>query len=237
MSTLDRRRILGPANVKPLIFGLSSSQSKQENKIEEEEEEDINSQISKTFIKTGLITNANGSSYLEYNGNIISVSIYGPRPVRGTFTEKTSLDVHLDDNTETISDLLNKKFCNYIENNFTTVINLNKYPKSGISIFINVLSINNFQKYKYKLLSLISDATTIALINSGIEIIDIVSSTFDLNSNTVISFIKSNEIVGLLSDSNKIYKDVNDFNKIIKKLGNDSNIVKNSLINYLMSGN
>lgn len=232
MSTQDRRRILPPANARPLVF--SSSSKSTEEQTENVQLEDIQSQVSKTFIKTGLIGNANGSAFLEYDGNIISVSVYGPRPVRGTFTEKTTLDVHLDDNTKEISSLLNKKICGFIENNFTTVINLNKYPKSGISIFVNILNISNLKESGLLILSLISNATTLALIDSGIEIIDIVSSAYDEESNTVISFIKKEEIVGLLSDSNKTFSNSSDFRKIINKLNIDSKVVKSSIIQFLI---
>jgi len=232
MSTIDRRRILGPSNAKPLIFAPLSKEDKHKTEIDSIKEDDIKSQISRTFIKTGLITNANGSSFIEVDGNIISVSVYGPRPIRGSFVEKTTLSVNLEDSTGLFSDLLNKKFCSYIENNFLSVINSLKYPKSGIDIFINIISIQNVEKLYLKVLSLVSDATTLALINANIEIIDLVVSSFDLESNTVLSFVKIDEIVGLLSESED---DLENLSQVIEKSQKKSLIVKEALTTFLIN--
>lgn len=231
-NVIDRRRILGPPNAKPLIFAPLSEKDQQKTAINTTKEDDIESQISRTFIKTGLITNANGSSYLEVDGNIISISVYGPRPIRGTFVEKTTLSVHLEDSTDLFSGLLNKKFCNYIENNFLSVINLSRYPKSGIDIFINIISIQDVEQLYLKTLSLVSDATTLALINAGIEIIDLVVSGFDIQNNTVLSFIKNDEIVGLLSESEDSLDNLSD---VIQKTQKKSLVVKDALTTYLIS--
>ncbi len=231
-NTIDRRRLLGPPNAKPLIFAPLSEKDQQKTLIDKTKEDDIEAQISRTFIKTGLITNANGSSFIEVDGNIISVSVYGPRPIRGSFVEKTTLSVHLEDSTDLFSDLLNKKFCNYIENNFLSVINLSKYPKSGIDIFINIISVQDAEKLYLKTLSLVSDATTLALVNAGIEIIDLVVSGFDLDNNSVLSFIKTNEIVGLLSESEDSLENLSE---VIRKTQKKSAVVKNALTTYLIS--
>lgn len=231
-NTIDRRRLLGPPNAKPLTFAPITSSEQSKNEIDLEKEDDIESQIQRTFIKTGLITNANGSAFLELDGNIISVSVYGPRPIRGSFVEKTTLSVNLEDSTDLLSDQLNKKFCNFIENNFLSVINLSKYPKSGIDIFINIISLQDIENLYLKTLSLISDITTLAIINSGIEIIDLVVSGFDLQNNTVISFIKNNEIVGLLSESEDSLENLSE---VIEKTQKKSIAIKSALTKYLIS--
>lgn len=230
-NTIDRRRLLGPSNAKPLNFA-PITEGKAENKVDIEKEDDIEAQISRTFIKTGLITNANGSAFLELDGNIISVSVYGPRPIRGSFVEKTTLSVNLEDSTDLFSDQLNKKFCNFIENNFLSVINLSKYPKSGIDIFINIISVQDVDNLYLKTLSLVSDVTTLAIINAGIEIIDLVVSGFDLQNNTVISFIKNDEVVGLLSESED---SIENLSEIIDKTQKKSIAIKSALTKYLIS--
>lgn len=230
MSTIDRRRLLGPQNAQPLVFAPLPAEYVSKVQIDKSKEDDINDQISRTFLKSGLIKNANGSAYSELDGNIMSVSIYGPRPIRGTFVEKTSLNIHIDDSTGLIDDLLDQKFSNYIDNTFTSVINLSRYPKSGIDIFVNIISVQNVQDLSLKLLSLISDTTTLALINADIEIIDIVASAFDLENNTVASFVKENEIVAILSESQNSFGQLD---KVIDTLQKRAKLVKNGLISYV----
>ncbi|CCH45700.1 Polyribonucleotide nucleotidyltransferase [Wickerhamomyces ciferrii] len=231
-TTIDRRRLLGPANAKPLVFAPLPEEYQQKLQIDASKEDDIESQITRTFIKSGLITNANGSSFLELDGNIVSISVYGPRPIRGSFVEKTTLSVNLEDNTGLFNDLLNKKFCQYIENNFLSVINLSKYPKSGIDIFINIISVQDIDQLYLKLLSLVSDATTLAIIDAGIEIIDLVVSSFDYENNTVLSYIKNDEIVGILGESED---SIENLSKIIEKTQKKSIHVKNALTTHLIS--
>lgn len=232
MSTQDRRRITGPANAKPLVFGTLPKEELKKSQINKEYELNVKEQISRTFLQIGLITNANGSAYLELDGNIISVSVYGPRPIRGSFIERPMLNVNIDDNTGLIDELLNKKFSNYILNNLNSVVNLDRYPKSGIDVFINIISIQNLNELNLKLLSLISDTTTLALINSGIEIFDIISTSFNVENKSIASFIKNGEIIGFLTDSND---SLDNLDSIIKDLYENSTIVKNSLVSYLAS--
>jgi exosome complex component MTR3 len=232
MSTQDRRRITGPANAQPLFFAPLPKEQQAKQKIDIKRESDVKAQISRTFLQIGLITNANGSAYLELDGNIISVSVYGPRPIRGSFIERPMLNVNIDDSTGLVNDLLNKKFSNYIENNLSSVINMSRYPKSGIDVFINIISVQNINELYLKLLSLISDTTTLALINSGIEIFDIVSTSFDIENNSIASFIKNGEVVGFLSESNG---SLDKLDQVIEVLYKNSSIVKNSLTDFLAS--
>ncbi|KAH3674754.1 hypothetical protein WICPIJ_009486 [Wickerhamomyces pijperi] len=233
MSTQDRRRILPPSNAKPLVFSQVQTNDKTKDQ-SSKTNTDISTQVSQTFLKTGLITSANGSSFLECQGNIINVSIYGPRPTRGSFVEKTTIDVQIDDNTKELTTLMNKKLAGFVENVFSGVVCLEKYPKSGISIFINLLGINDLKNNGLMILSLICQAVTLALIDSGIEVIDIVSSTFDQQSNTVGCFIKQGEIVGILSDSNLIFENSQDFKNILNRLDQQSKVVKNSIVQFLI---
>lgn len=229
----SRKTISGPVNAQPLLFGELPAQyaAKRAAKLTKSKKQDIESQISRTFLQTGLISNANGSGYLELDDNIISVSVYGPRPIRGVFSEKSVLNVNLNDNTGLLTSKLKNKICSYIENNFIPVINSKKYPKSSIDIFINIISVENVELLYLKLLSLISNVTTLSLINAKIEIIDLVVSAFDLSSNTITSFIKNDEIVGIWSDSGELV----DLNNTIEALQKDSLVLKSSLVSFLMS--
>ncbi|CDR42806.1 CYFA0S10e02498g1_1 [Cyberlindnera fabianii] len=231
MNTIDRRRLRGPPQAKPLVFAPLPAELQKDSEIDVKVENDIEAQLKRTFIKTGLVTNANGSTYLEVDNNIISVSVYGPRPIRGSFMEKASLSVNLDDVSEVLDSLMEKKFCNYIENNFLSVINLAKYPKSGIDISINVISVQNPEKLHLKLLSLITDATTMALVDAGIELLDIVASGYDHEHNTVVSYVKGNEVVGILSKSTI---PLDDLKEILATTEKKAAVVKSALVGLMI---
>jgi exosome complex component MTR3 len=231
MNVTDRRRICGPASAKPLVFGALPANIQSKRKVDLNREDDIEAQISRTFIKTNLISNANGSSYIELDGNIVSVSVYGPRPIRGSFMDKAGLSVTLDDVGDVMDDLMKKKFCNYIENSFMGVINLDKYPKSGIDIFVNVISVQNVEELYLKLLSIISDATTLALIDAKIEVLDIVTTGFDSFNNTVMSYVKNDELVGILCESLNPLDNLKD---IMERTQKKAALMKSAIVSYLL---
>lgn len=231
MNATDRRRICGPIDAKPLVFGAIPAALESRQKVDLEREDDLESQISRTFIKAGLISNANGSAYIEVDGNIVSVSVYGPRPIRGSFMEKAGLSVNFDDVSDVIDELMEKKFCNYIENTFMGVINLAKYPKSGIDIFVNVVSVQNVDDLYLKLLTIISDATTLALINANIEVLDIVATGFDPVNNTVMSYVKGDELAGVLCES---AKPLDNLAEIMEKTQKKAAVMKSALISLIL---
>lgn len=228
---VDRRRITGPQNAKPLVFAPLPSDCAKQYTVDLSHEDDLTAQISRTFIQTGLIANANGSAYVEVDGNIVSVSVYGPRPIRGSFIEKASLSVALDDVSDVIEELMEKKFSNYVESTFMSVINLGKYPKSGIDIFINVISVQDIDMLYLKLLSIISDATTLALIDAGIEVLDVVATGFDPVNNTVMSYVKGDEIVGLVCES---LNSLDNLKEIMDNTQKKAAVMKSALVSYLL---
>ncbi|CEP21531.1 MTR3 [Cyberlindnera jadinii] len=230
MNVIDRRRICGPPNAKPLVFAQLPEATLRKHKVDFVRENDVEARITRTFIQSGLVSNANGSSYVEVDGNIVSVSIYGPRPIRGSFTDTAGLSVALDDVGDVLDELLEKKFCTYIENSFVGVINLAKYPKSGIDIFINVISVQDVESLYLKLLGIISDATTLALINANIELLDIVTSGFDATNNTIISFVRD-EVVGMLSEASNPLTNLKEIMAIAQE---NATVMKKAIVSYLL---
>ncbi|ODV97072.1 hypothetical protein PACTADRAFT_39267 [Pachysolen tannophilus NRRL Y-2460] len=191
MNVQDRRRLLGPANASPIVF--SDVKEKKSKKIQAKPDDEI----SKMFINTGLVKNCDGSAYIEVGNTIIQVSIYGPRPIRGSFIDKAILSTecrflpYLSQPNDSISRLtsstslitnyngklnlsnIEQKISSYIESCFLSCIYLENYPKSSIDIFIKILSVDT------NLLNLVNDVVhccSLAMVDAQIESKDLITS-------------------------------------------------------------
>lgn len=186
----DRRRILGPNDARiPLVGSLKPSSGDMEVELTKGPDD-----IKKMFLKTGFISNANGSSYLEVEDTIIQVSVFGPRPIKGSFIDQASFSVdckflpHIPQLNEQLfneSDTTTnrngrtgltsteQRVSSYIETALLPSILLSKYPKSTIDIHITII------ENKLPLLNLINwiiNGSSLALVDSGIELRDVVTS-------------------------------------------------------------
>lgn len=225
MNAHDKRRLLGPIHAKPIQF---------EPQVIHKQEQKLQTNHS-LFIKTGLVTNANGSSYLEMcetehtSSVLLLTSIYGPRPIRGSFVSKASLSIQFKEITLerwTTGEI--QEICNFLTSIFTAAINLERYPKSGIDIFLNLVQYldGNDEKDITMIILACINGITLALVNAGIEILDIVSA--GRYNKTVAAFVKNgNEIIGLWKD------DESDILYTIDQCKQQYQKDKNSLINYL----
>lgn len=205
MNITDRRRLLGPANAKVPRLGLASGESDSDIPIVAAR---AAKDIRKFFIKTGLINNANGSSYLEVDDTIIEVAVFGPRPIRGSFVDRASFSVECkflpyieqpynqifnsnegenNKNNNGRSGLTNieQKISTYVETALLSSIILEKYPKSTIDVFINIISFNSSKNSLLNLINWVINSSSVALVDAGIEVKDMVTSgQVNLNENT-----------------------------------------------------
>ncbi|KAG7663442.1 MTR3 [[Candida] subhashii] len=278
----DRRRILGPSNVivpniPPLPTTVSpASPSKKPS-----------SAIPPFFLKHGLIKNANGSAYLECNNTIIQVSIFGPRPIRGSFIDRASISVETKFQPHILpqpqGELFNispnqvkwtgmthieQRISNYIETCVLSCLILEKYPKSAIDVNISVISIDEEDVLKRGgnqgllwLIGWISCCVSLAFVDSGIEMKDLITSgqvklcggnKVVIGGNgeeeeeeedgegidALVSFmnLKNDEIVGVWLESND-QKDisVDQTNKAIEECKNMSRTIRANLNSYLLN--
>lgn len=267
----DRRRILGPSDAKMPPNGLLKPENADMEGIELTK---ANEDIKKMFLKTGFISNANGSSYLEVDNTIIQVSVFGPRPIKGSFIDQASFSVDcrflphiVQPHDETFNDTetngnkngrtgltsVEQRISSYIETALLPSILLQKYPKSTIDvhicIFENNLSFLNLTNW-------IINASSLALVDSGIELKDIVTSgQVSVNTNTneiivdpsnesrypdnldcLVSFmnLKNDEIVGLWIEGSE---DLNEelLNKVVDKCNEMSRKIRSNINSYLVS--
>lgn len=201
----DRRRLLGPSGM--IIPNIPKQQQKS---IITTTTNTSTSTIPSFFLKHSIIDNANGSAYLEINNTIIEVSIFGPRPIRGSFIDRASVSVdckflpHIiqpmgsifNDTTtsgvgggggisssnrgyRTGMNNIEHKLSSYLETCVLSSLILEKYPKSTIDIQVSIISIDKEIGGGHLLLWLLQWITcccSLALVDSGIEMKDIISS-------------------------------------------------------------
>lgn len=200
----DRRRLLGPSGM------IIPNIPKQQQKSIITTTTTSTSTIPSFFLKHSIIDNANGSAYLEINNTIIEVSIFGPRPIRGSFIDRASVSVdckflpHIiqpmgsifNDTTtsgvgggggisssnrgyRTGMNNIEHKLSSYLETCVLSSLILEKYPKSTIDIQVSIISIDKEIGGGHLLLWLLQWITcccSLALVDSGIEMKDIISS-------------------------------------------------------------
>lgn len=200
----DRRRLLGPSGM--IIPNIPKQQQKPTITTTTNTSTSI---IPSFFLKHSIIDNANGSAYLEINNTIIEVSIFGPRPIRGSFIDRASVSVdckflpHIiqpmasifnDTSTSggggggvsssnrgyrTGMNNIEHKLSSYLETCVLSSLILEKYPKSTIDIQVSIISIDKEIGGSHLLLWLLQWITcccSLALVDSGIEMKDIISS-------------------------------------------------------------
>ncbi|CAF0853732.1 unnamed protein product [Didymodactylos carnosus] len=152
----------------------------------------------RVFISKGLITKANGSSYVELGLTKITCSIYGPHE---TTTDESYSKCLLDtsikfspfsrpkridplrityENSNEMDDTEEAELCSMLEECLLPCILLHKYPKSQIDIIIDIIQEDN----EANLLSAIVLSTTVALIDACIELYDtVVAKSLKIDSN------------------------------------------------------
>ncbi|KAK6199207.1 exosome exoribonuclease [Scheffersomyces amazonensis] len=167
---MDRRRLLGPLNTVIPNIGISSeingSKSTPQTGISSSSSSNKND-IENFFLKTGIIENANGSAYLEVGNNVIEVSVFGPRPIRGSFIDRASFSVeckflpyisqpgdelfntnnqfnnsnsNTNANGRTGLTTIEHKISSYVETALLPSIILEKYPKSTFDVFVTIVA-------------------------------------------------------------------------------------------------
>lgn len=184
----DRRRILGPADAKAPTLGQSSGELPAKRHFPQKDG------VRSFFIKTGLTSNANGLAFLEIDDTIIEVSVFGPRPIKGSFIDRASFSVeskflpYITQPNEVLFNggssqslgrnsltAIEQRISSYVETAFLPAILLEKYPKSTIDIFINVISFNSNTSTLLNLITWAVNCTSLALVDSGIELRDLVT--------------------------------------------------------------
>lgn len=214
MNVQDRRRILGPVEAKPLVF---VPEPNSENKIKEA---DTVVEFELPNCQNKIISNCNGSSIVETSKISLLTSVYGPRSTRQQTFQSLGLlniiiqcDLFPNENLKELSQFL----ISILEN----CIALDKYPKSGIDIFveINIYQFKDLISYiPYLMIGIL-----ISLIDADIEIFEIPICTLiddniiclGQNGSQIIGFWKDqgnlDNLIGSLDKSSKQHSEIRNF--------------------------
>ncbi|KAF9094421.1 hypothetical protein BGX29_006919 [Mortierella sp. GBA35] len=133
------------------------------------------------YLKTGLITEANGSAYIELEKTKLTCGVYGPRPVKRAgqgFSDRGTLNCEIKFATfscvkrrGTMRDAQEKELSQILSQGLTPAVRLELFPKSNVDVYITVLESDGWG-------SCIAAAFTVAsvaLAHAGIEMLDMVA--------------------------------------------------------------
>lgn len=150
-------------------------------------------------MKSGLVVNANGSSFFESGDIQLQCAVHGPRPIRGSFVGKGSFNVEVKvapfnvdpSNPEIAQQLgssssggsggggrpngtsvLEKSMASFIQTSLVPAIKLESYPKSAIDLFVTVINRGSNSKSLY---AAGVNAASVALISADIALRDVVT--------------------------------------------------------------
>ncbi|KAG0376396.1 hypothetical protein BGX24_007794 [Mortierella sp. AD032] len=178
----DRKRVAGPeTSVAPLVEYPIDHQpwspftEKRHNAHRQPED------LRPIYLKTGLISEANGSAYIELEKTKLTCGVYGPRPIKRAgqgFSDRGTLNCEIKFATfscvkrrGTMRDAQEKELSQILSQGLTPAVRLELFPKSNVDIYITVLESDGWG-------SCVAAAFTVAsvaLAHAGIEMLDLVA--------------------------------------------------------------
>ncbi|KZS99224.1 ribosomal protein S5 domain 2-like protein [Sistotremastrum niveocremeum HHB9708] len=179
ITSFDRRRVNGPDDSFPPIFsdedqpGSSSSSPLQR---ESRKPKDIRP----IFLQTGLITQANGSAYIETGNSKVVCAVYGPRQAKNTsYSEKGKLNVEVkfapfasQRRKVPNRDAEDRSLAVLIHQAIVPSVRLELFPKSSMDVFLTVIENDGIQSCG----TAGTIAASAALADAGIEMLGLVVS-------------------------------------------------------------
>ncbi|EJD02287.1 ribosomal protein S5 domain 2-like protein [Fomitiporia mediterranea MF3/22] len=147
-SAFDRRRINGPEESFTPIYASDEEEGEQLGVGPSKGRRGRSaSDIRPIFLKTGLISQANGSAYIETEKTKIACAVYGPRQSKtSTYHEKGKLHVEVKfapfscaKRRAPMRDAEDRSVSILIQQSLTPAIRLELIPKSSIDIFLFVI--------------------------------------------------------------------------------------------------
>ncbi|KAJ7343449.1 3' exoribonuclease family, domain 1-domain-containing protein [Mycena albidolilacea] len=173
---LDRRRINGPEDSFPPSFDLDASQWKLGDPRKDRSPADIRS----IFLQPGLISQANGSAYIETAKTKIACAVYGPRQSKNTtYSEMGRLNVEVKftpfscvRRRAPMRDAEDRSIAVAIHQALVSSVRLELLPKSTIDIFITIIESDGLEGC----VASGSVAASTALADAGIELLGLVTS-------------------------------------------------------------
>ncbi|XP_052817283.1 exosome complex component MTR3-like [Mya arenaria] len=174
----DTRRINGPeSSISPYAFVKSKQLT---DKAAESGRSDGRTfeKVRPIFLKTGLITQAQGSSYIEQDGTKVICAVYGPRAVikREEFSMQGQMTCEFKfapfscrQRRQHMQDAEEKDYSVQLLEALEPAVLLHKFPKAQVNIYITVLQNDG------SALAASMTCASMALADAGIEMYDLVT--------------------------------------------------------------
>ncbi|KIY72147.1 ribosomal protein S5 domain 2-like protein [Cylindrobasidium torrendii FP15055 ss-10] len=176
----DRRRVNGPEESFPPVFEEDREVKKISKRTDRE-----NGDFRPVFLQPGLITQANGSAYIETSKTKISCAIYGPHQSKNAaYSENGRLNVEVKyapyschRRKAPIRDAEDRTIGVAIHQALLSSVRLELLPKSTIDIFIIIIESDGLEAS----IAAGSIAASTALADAGIELFGLVTSCSAFN--------------------------------------------------------
>ncbi|KAJ4487997.1 3' exoribonuclease family, domain 1-domain-containing protein [Lentinula aciculospora] len=178
-AAFDRRRINGPEESFSPTFTNEPQESILENVHRTRKDRNI-SDIRPIFLQPGLISQANGSAYIETQRTKIACSVYGPRQSKNTtYNEKGKLNVEVkfapfscERRRTPLRDAEDRSIATAIQQALISSVRLEQFPKSTIDIFLIIIEADGVEGC----IASGSTAASTALADAGIDMYGLVTS-------------------------------------------------------------
>ncbi|KAI7898761.1 ribosomal protein S5 domain 2-type protein [Cokeromyces recurvatus] len=177
---MDRKRVNGPeTSVTPIFKKVEETPiilDAEKKRLDKRSVEDLRP----IFLKSGLVTQANGSAYIEIGNTKVTCAVYGPRQLKkAEFSPLCKLNCDFKFSTFScikrrgqIRDAEEKEFSQILVEALTPAVRVELLPKSAIDIYVNVLENDGTSSC----LAAAIIASSVALADAGIEMLDQVTA-------------------------------------------------------------
>ncbi|KAM7429889.1 Exosome complex component MTR3 [Porites harrisoni] len=177
---VDNKRIAGPEITQPVVLReekrlrkplISKEGLRQDGRKEDE--------LRPMFLRSGVVSQARGSAYIEMQRTKVTCAVYGPRESsrQQEFSQKGKLTCEFKfapfscwQRRQHMQDSEEKEFSSFVVQALEPAVCLEKFPKAQIDIYITVLENDG------NALSAGIICASLALGEAGIEMYDLVSS-------------------------------------------------------------
>ncbi|KAG8713061.1 hypothetical protein FRC11_013410 [Ceratobasidium sp. 423] len=184
-SNFDRRRINGPESSSHPIFGddgeMNSTIVRTSRK---------NDEIRPIFLQLGLVSQANGSAYIETEKTKVAVAVYGPREIKAgsSYTENGRLKVEVKFSPFSctrrrapIRDAESPTLASQIHQSILPAVRLELFPKSQLDVYVHILEVDGVESC----VGAAATAASAALADVGIDMLGLaISCTAAINKPT-----------------------------------------------------
>ncbi|CUA71072.1 Exosome complex component MTR3 [Rhizoctonia solani] len=181
-SNFDRRRINGPESSSHPLYEEDEKKVPKATRTARK-----NDEIRPIFLQLGLVSQANGSAYIETERTKIAVAVYGPREIKAgtSYTENGRLKVEVKFSPFSctrrrapIRDAESPTLASQIHQSILPAVRLELFPKSQLDVYVHILEVDGVESC----VGAAATAASAALANAGIDMLGLaISCTAAIN--------------------------------------------------------